>query len=130
MRFAQKSGLGTNDTHKVVGSGAAKSGVWNDRGARLTEGDVNPGFKIKLHCKDLSLVKEEYVRLGLNLPGLELVLDVYEKGLNKGLGELGLQGLIKIMIKEAWNKNILHPKLNRIYISFFHQLIGHSLLSF
>ena len=95
--FAQGLGLKPAVAHEVVSSGAGSSFIWNNWGALLAEGDLSPGFKIKLHRKDLKLVKEECARVGLELPGLNLVLGLYEKALEKGLGELGDQALGRVL---------------------------------
>lgn len=97
FRFAQELGLKPATAHEVIASGAGSSFIWNNWGALLKEGDLSPGFKIKLHCKDLKLVKEECARVGLELPGLDLVLGLYEKALEKGLGELGDQALGRVL---------------------------------
>ena len=97
FRFAQQLGLKPAAAHEVISSGAGSSFIWNTWGALLKEGDLSPGFKIKLHRKDLKLVKEECARMGLELPGLNLVLSLYEKALEKGLGELGDQALGRVL---------------------------------
>jgi len=97
FRFAQQLGLKPAAAHEVISSGAGSSFIWNTWGALLAEGDLSPGFKIKLHRKDLKLVKEECARAGLELPGLNLVLGLYEKALEKGLGELGDQALGRVL---------------------------------
>jgi 3-hydroxyisobutyrate dehydrogenase len=97
FRFAEEAGLKPADAHKVLNGGAAHSFIWDKWGAMLLEGDLSPGFKIKLHRKDLLLVRAECERVGLELPGLKLALELYEKAIDKGLGELGDQALGKVL---------------------------------
>ncbi len=97
FRFAEEAGLKPADAHKVLGGGAAGSFIWEKWGAMLLEGDLSPGFKIKLHRKDLLLVRKECERVGLELPGLKLLLELYGKAIDRGLGELGDQALGKVL---------------------------------
>jgi 3-hydroxyisobutyrate dehydrogenase-like beta-hydroxyacid dehydrogenase len=97
IRFAEEAGLKPADAHAVLGGGAAGSFVWEKWGAMLLEGDLSPGFKINLHRKDLLMVRAECERVGLDLPGLKLLLELYEKAIDKGLGELGDQALGKVL---------------------------------
>ncbi len=97
IRFAEEAGLKPADAHAVLGGGAAGSFVWEKWGAMLLEGDLSPGFKINLHHKDLLMVRAECERVGLDLPGLKLLLELYEKAIDKGFGELGDQALGKVL---------------------------------
>ena len=97
IRFAEEAGLKPKTAQEVIGSGAASSFIWNKWGALLVDGDLSPGFRIRLHRKDLRLVKEECDRLEFKLPGLELLLELYGRAIEKGLGELGDQALGKVL---------------------------------
>ena len=97
FRFAEEAGLKPADAHQVISGGAAQSFIWDKWGAMLLERDLSPGFKIKLHRKDLQLVRAECERVGLNLPGLELLLELYGKAVDKGFGDLGDQALGKML---------------------------------
>ena len=97
FRFAEELGLKPATAHEVIGSGAAGSFIWNHWGAFLLEGDLSPGFRIRLHRKDLELVAGECRNRGLKLPGLELLRELYGKAVEKGLGELGDQALGKVL---------------------------------
>jgi 3-hydroxyisobutyrate dehydrogenase len=97
FRFAWEMGLKPAEAHDVIGSGAAGSFIWNHWGALLMEGDLSPGFKIRLHRKDLYLVREECARRGFEMPGLNLLLQLYDRAVEKGLGELGDQALGRVL---------------------------------
>ncbi|MBN2288242.1 MAG: NAD(P)-dependent oxidoreductase [Candidatus Glassbacteria bacterium] len=97
FHFAGVLGLDLKLTHQVIASGAAGSFIWENWGGRLVEGDLSPGFKIALHHKDIRLVLDECRRVGLELPGLQLVAGMYEKALALGLGELGDQALVRVL---------------------------------
>lgn len=97
IRFARALGLDERSAWETLDSGAAHSFIWNRWGALLVEGDLNPGFKIGLHRKDLGLALEECRRAGVSLPGLELTSKIYDRALELGLGELGDQALVKAL---------------------------------
>jgi 3-hydroxyisobutyrate dehydrogenase len=97
FRFAEEAGLKPADAHRVISGGAAQSFIWDKWGALLLDRDLSPGFKIKLHRKDLLLVRDECERVGLKLPGLELLLELYGKAVDKGFGDLGDQALGKLL---------------------------------
>lgn len=101
FHFAGKLGLDLKTTHQVIASGAAGSFIWKNWGGRLVEGDLSPGFKIALHRKDIQLVLDECSRVGLDLPGLNLVAGMYEKALEMGLGELGDQAMVRVLEGEG-----------------------------
>ncbi|HUU29733.1 MAG TPA: NAD(P)-dependent oxidoreductase [archaeon] len=96
FRFAGRLGLDQATAHEVIGSGAAGSFIWKHWGAQLLEGNLNPGFKISLHRKDLHLVLEECQKSGLDLPGLKLLIELYDRAVEEGLGELGDQALGRV----------------------------------
>lgn len=97
FRFAEEAGLKTADAYEVVAGGAAQSWIWEKWGAMLLDRDLSPGFRIRLHRKDLQLVRAECERVGLKLPGLELLLELYGKAIDKGFGDLGNQALGKML---------------------------------
>ena len=97
FHFARVLGLDLKLTHQVIASGAASSFIWKNWGGKLAEGDLSPGFKIALHRKDIQLVLDECERVGLELPGLQLVTKMYDKALDMGLGELGDQAMVRVL---------------------------------
>jgi 3-hydroxyisobutyrate dehydrogenase-like beta-hydroxyacid dehydrogenase len=100
FRFAESLGLDPALVYEVIGSGAGQSFIWNNWGERLKEGDLSPGFRISLHRKDIYLVREECTRLGIELPGLRLLVELYDRAVERGFGELGDQALIKVLDQE------------------------------
>ncbi len=96
MRLAQAAGLDLNTTIQAVSGGAAGSWMWQNLGPRVAEQDYRPGFMIRHHAKDLRLTMELLRELGLEAPGAELCHRLFQQAMEKGLNELGNQGLIKL----------------------------------
>jgi len=94
--FAKKAGLDLKTVHKVISSGAAGSWMLTNLGPKILEGDYSPGFKIKLQSKDLRIAWESLQALGVPLEGTQLTNRLFREAVEKGFGELGTQGLIKV----------------------------------
>ena len=93
--YGAKAGL---DLEKMVGTiskGAAGCWTLDNLAPRVINGDFNPGFMIEHFVKDMRIAIEESRAMGLNLPGLRLVEDLYEKLAEEGMGKNGTQALTK-----------------------------------
>ena len=100
MRLAKDSGLDMKTVHQVVSTGAASSWMLSNLGRAILRDDYSPGFKIALQAKDLRLAFESMRALGMDAPGTELTYSLFEQAREKGLGELGTQGLLKLFQTE------------------------------
>ncbi len=96
MRVAAAAGLEPKPTLQAVSGGAAGSWMWTNLGPRVAEGDYRPGFMVRHHAKDLRLTVELVNELGLDAPGTRLCNELFQRALEKGLGELGNQALIRL----------------------------------
>lgn len=96
LRVAKAAGLDLEKTLRVVSQGAAGSWMMSNLGPRVIRGDFAPGFRIRLHQKDLRLATELIQELGLDCPGSALSYDLFTRALEKGLGEDGNQGLWRL----------------------------------
>ncbi len=96
MRVASAAGLDPDVTLKALSGGAAGSWMWSNLGPRVRDEDYRPGFMIRHHAKDLRLVVELLRELDLDAPGSELCCRLSQQALEKGYGELGNQGLIRL----------------------------------
>ena len=99
MLLAQKAGLDLSKTLDAVGAGAAGSWSWTNLGPRIAKDDYAPGFKIAHQMKDLRLALEAAAEVGINLPGVRLVLDNLARvaEMSPGNGDLGTQALIEAL---------------------------------
>jgi len=96
LRVAKAAGLDLEKTVRVISQGAAGSWMMSNLGPRVIRGDFAPGFRIRLHQKDLRLATELIQVLGLDCPGSALAYELFTKALEKGLGEDGNQGLWRL----------------------------------
>ncbi len=66
---------------------------------RIIKDDFNPGFFIKHFIKDMRIASNESKEMNVNLPGLELVLSLYEECQKRDLENCGTQALYKLYEK-------------------------------
>lgn len=70
--FAQKSSVSPSKVREALLGGFAGSRILDVHGQRMLSGDYTPGFKSKLHQKDLAIVCQEADKLGIELKGTQL----------------------------------------------------------
>jgi 3-hydroxyisobutyrate dehydrogenase len=93
LLYAVKSGLDVDEVIDVIGSGAAGSWSINNLGRRIAKDDYDPGFFIKHFVKDIGIALAESRRMGIALPGLALVQQLYVAAMAQGLENNGTQAL-------------------------------------
>ncbi|MEJ2038438.1 MAG: NAD(P)-dependent oxidoreductase [Desulfosarcinaceae bacterium] len=97
LLYARKAGLSPDAVIDIIGKGAASSWTINNLGRRIAGQDYNPGFYIKHFVKDMGIALDEAQRMQLCLPGLAMVQQFYLAALSQGHGQLGTQGLYRIL---------------------------------
>jgi 3-hydroxyisobutyrate dehydrogenase len=97
LLYARKAGLSQEAVIDIIGTGAASSWTINNLGRRIARHDFDPGFYIKHFVKDMGIALAEAQRMELCLPGLALVNQFYTAAMAQGHGQLGTQGLYRIL---------------------------------
>lgn len=97
LLLADAAGLDLRKTLAAVEGGAAGSWMLSNRGPQMIERDWRPGFTIDLQQKDLRLVLEAADQLGVSLPGVALVFQLYRSLQARGLGGEGNHALVKAL---------------------------------
>jgi 3-hydroxyisobutyrate dehydrogenase len=93
LTFSRAGGLDPARVIEVIGAGAAGSWQLSNLGPRIIAGDYRPGFFVRLIRKDLRLISEAAVELGLALPALALVKSMFNTAAALGHDEDGTQAL-------------------------------------
>ena len=96
LSFAEASGLDTERLLPVLTGGAAGSRLLERRGSRILAGDFEPGFRVALHHKDLSLCRDLLQKLDVNLPLVEMTLKHYDLLLEQGYGDEDTSALFRL----------------------------------
>jgi len=97
LLYATKSGLQAQAVINIVGKGAAGSWAINTLGPRIVAGDYAPGFFVEHFIKDMGIALAESKAMGLCLPGLALVHQLYLAVQAQGGGRDGTQALMKAL---------------------------------
>jgi 3-hydroxyisobutyrate dehydrogenase len=96
MAYARKSGLNPEMVLKSIESGAAGSWSLSNLAPRVLKEDYAPGFFVKHFIKDMKIALESADGMGLDLPGLKLAKQLYEKLAAHGCEDDGTQALFKL----------------------------------
>ena len=99
LAYAKSANLDLNEILNAMTTGAATSWQLSNMGPRVIKGDFEPGFYIKHFIKDMRIAAEESNAMGIQVPGLNLVLSLYEELEQKNLENLGTQALFKLYEK-------------------------------
>ncbi|MGL4553596.1 MAG: NAD(P)-dependent oxidoreductase [Gemmataceae bacterium] len=93
MLYGNRAGLSMETVLKSVSVGAAGSKALEVLGPRILKGDFEPGFYVEHFIKDMGIALAEAERMGIALPGLGLVKQLYESVRALGYGRKGTQAL-------------------------------------
>jgi 2-hydroxy-3-oxopropionate reductase len=97
ITFARKSGVDAAKVREALMGGFAGSRILEVHGKRMLDNDFRPGFKTKLHQKDLKIVIDTAHQLGLALPGTALVAQQLNALMGAGDGELDSAAVVKAL---------------------------------
>ncbi len=97
--FASKAGADPAVVRTALMGGFASSKVLDIHGKRMIDGTFQPGFKIALHQKDLSLALDGAKKLGVNLPNTATVQQLFNTCCSEGGEEWDHSALIKSIEK-------------------------------
>jgi 2-hydroxy-3-oxopropionate reductase len=97
LTFARKNGVDAAKVRDALMGGFAGSKILEAHGKRMLDRDYKPGFKTKLHQKDLRIVMETAHQLGLALPGAALVAQHLNALMGSNDGELDSSAIIKVV---------------------------------
>lgn len=101
FEIAKKAGVDLAKAREALSGGFAGSKVMEIHAQRMINDDYTPGFKAKLHNKDLKIAKNTIETYDLNLPGSQLAIDYMQKLVDMGHGEIDSAALAKVVNKEA-----------------------------
>jgi len=86
--LAKKAGVNLEKMREVLLGGFAQSRILDLHGKRIIDGNYKPGFKIKLHRKDMNIALETGRELSVPLYGSALVASHMDALIAQGNGEL------------------------------------------
>ena len=94
LLYGYKAGLDLNRMLDSIRSGAAACWTLDNLAPRILQRNFEPGFFVEHFIKDMGLALEESKRMGLVLPGLTLVHQLYQTVHTLGHGRCGTHALM------------------------------------
>jgi 2-hydroxy-3-oxopropionate reductase len=95
--FAEANGVDPAKVREALLGGFAQSRILEVHGQRMIERHYAPGFKSRLHQKDMRIVLESAYHLGLPLPAAAMVAQWLNGAVGSGAGELDSSAIIEVM---------------------------------
>lgn len=95
LTLAKAAGADTAKVREALLGGLAGSKILEMHGQRMIDETFDPGFRIRLHRKDISLAVDTARQLGLALPNVAIVEQVMNAAIARGDGDKDHSGLIR-----------------------------------
>jgi 3-hydroxyisobutyrate dehydrogenase len=96
MAFAKAQGLPLPQLIETLGKGAGSSWYFVNRAPNVVRDAFPPGFRVRLHQKDLRICHDMAARLGVELPVVESTLAQYEQLIAQGHGDEDISVLFRL----------------------------------
>jgi len=94
LLYGFKAGLDLNRMLDSIRGGAAACWTLDHLAPRILQRNFDPGFFVEHFVKDMGLALEDSTRMGLVLPGLTLVHQLYHRVIDLGHGRSGTHALM------------------------------------
>ncbi len=101
LTLAAKSGVDPAKVRDALLGGFAQSRILDLHGKRALEHRYDPGFRVKLHRKDLAIALETARSAGVSLPGTALVGEMMNALIAQGMGDEDHSALIRYLAQSA-----------------------------
>lgn len=96
MAFAHAEGLPLDKVIETLGQGAGSSWYFVHRAPFMARGAFPPGFRVRLHVKDLEICRQMAARHGTTLAVVESALALYRQLLEAGYGDEDISAVYRI----------------------------------
>ncbi|MTD32862.1 NAD(P)-dependent oxidoreductase [Paludibacterium denitrificans] len=100
MKLAKACGVDPIPVRQALLGGFAQSRVLDIHGQRMIDDNYAPGFKAKLHLKDMGIVMSTAQELGIKLPEAERVTQLIAELVQQGNGELDSAAIARLIWAE------------------------------
>jgi len=97
LTLAQAAGADPEKVRQALMGGFASSRILEVHGERMTKGTFDPGFRIHLHRKDISLAIDAARQLDIALPHTAITQQLMNAAIGRGDGDLDHSGLIRTL---------------------------------
>lgn len=97
LTFARQNDVDPAKVRAALLGGFAASRILEVHGQRMLDDNYQPGFKTKLHQKDLNIVLQSAYEMGLALPGTALAMQHLSALMGSDEGELDSAAIMKVV---------------------------------
>lgn len=94
--IAKTAGVDGHKVREALLGGFAGSKAMEVHGLRMLEDNYTPGFKAKLHKKDMAIALDTAAKLGIAVPGAAMVTQLMNALVGAGDGELDSAAIFKV----------------------------------
>jgi 2-hydroxy-3-oxopropionate reductase len=101
LALARQAGVDQSAVREVLLGGFAASRVLEAHGARMIEGQFQPGFRVRLHAKDARIVQSLAAATGASTPAFNVVADQLDELVRIGRGDLDHSALYTLVAQEV-----------------------------
>ncbi|HEY8539377.1 MAG TPA: NAD(P)-dependent oxidoreductase [Steroidobacteraceae bacterium] len=96
MAFAKAQDLPLEKLIDTLGKGAGSSWYFVHRAPNIVKNSYPPGFRVRLHEKDLQICRAMAARFGVQLPIVEMTLVHYRRLIEQGHGDEDISTLFRL----------------------------------
>jgi 3-hydroxyisobutyrate dehydrogenase len=96
MAFAKAEGLPLEALFETLGRGPGSSWYFVHRAPNMVRNDYPPGFRVRLHEKDLRICRDMAARHGVQLPVVETTLLHYRRLIEQGHGDEDISTIFRL----------------------------------
>ncbi|WP_245895158.1 2-hydroxy-3-oxopropionate reductase [Devosia submarina] len=97
LAFAKAAGADPAKVRQALMGGFAASRILEVHGERMINGTFDPGFRVRLHRKDIGLAVNAATSLELSLPHTASLQQMMNKALAEGLGDMDHSALFQML---------------------------------
>lgn len=97
LTLARKNDVDPGKVREALLGGFANSKVLEIHGKRMLDGDFKPGFKVRLHRKDLRIVMDTAAQVNVCLQQAGLVAQHLNALMGRGMGEADSSAIVKVI---------------------------------
>ncbi len=109
MAFAKANGLPLDKLVETLGKGAGSSWYFVHRAPNMIREAYPPGFRVRLHAKDLGICHDMAAALGAELPVVERMLEQYAQLIRQGHGDEDISACFRLKDPLSPQRTIRRP---------------------
>jgi 3-hydroxyisobutyrate dehydrogenase len=97
ITVAQKFGISIDDFTTAISYGGAQNFYLDSKWKAIKDNNFTPAFTVENMYKDINIAGSLVQEMGLNLHGINVVLDVYKKAMEQELGQEDFCATFKVV---------------------------------